>query len=135
KRRILADIFLHPIQVALRDVENEFWFLESMWLARVNDHLRGYATRLERVVILVALRRRHARVRLAVDDERRRGHLVHVRDRRVFAEALEMLPGLAAEIIRQKPRDIGRAVEAPQIGHALADRRGLEALCLANGPR
>src|SRR5204862_5735755 len=72
-QRVLPDIFFHPIQVALRYVENEFGLLEAMWLARVDHHSGGHAARFERVVILVALRGRNARVRFAVDDERRCG--------------------------------------------------------------
>src|SRR5436305_7993330 len=37
-RRVLADIFFHPIQVALGHIENEFRFLESVRLARIDHH-------------------------------------------------------------------------------------------------
>ena len=53
--RFLLDIFLHPIDMPLHNIHQEFGLVRTMVLARINHHLGQHTAMLERVVVFVAL--------------------------------------------------------------------------------
>src|SRR5262249_41084073 len=104
--RNLANIFIHPIEMSLHDVEDELRLLRTVRLPRIYHHLRGDAFPLPRMIELVALSGGDANIGFAVQHQRRRRDVLHERDRRVLLEMIELLPRLAAEIIGDESGDI-----------------------------
>src|SRR5579885_1702665 len=132
---VLAYIFVHPIQMSLHDVENELRLLRPVRLPRIGHHFRDHPLALERMVKLIALRGRHPDVGFPVQHERRRRDVLYERDRRVLLKIVELLPGLAAEVIRDESGNVGSPGEAPQIRDARADDGGFETMRLRHSPR
>src|ERR1700683_2172488 len=94
--------------------------------ARIHHHLRGDTQVLQGVIELIALAGRDANIGFAMQNQCRRFDVLDESDWRMSGKVIELIPGLALEVIGQKSRDVGSAGKAPQVSDARADHGGLE---------
>src|SRR6185437_4285024 len=95
---------------------------------RIDDELRRYTERDQRVPEFVGLRRRAFAVAIADDDERRRLDVLDERDGRAFGVHGGIVVDGVAEIERHPFVDLVFAVIAEPVGETGADDGGIEAM-------
>src|SRR5580700_6922265 len=86
------------------------------------------------MVELITLAGRDANISLAMQNQGRRFDVLDECDRRMSGKVIELVPGFALEVIRQKTRDVGSAGKAPEIRDACADHCGLETVRMRDHP-
>src|SRR5580700_10832609 len=86
------------------------------------------------MVELITLAGRDANINLAMQNQGRRFDVLDECDWRMFGKVIELVPGFALEVIRQKTRDVGSAGKAPEISDARANHGSLETIRMRNHP-
>jgi len=76
-----------------------------------------------------------AQILLTVNDEHGRVHLRHIRDRRIFHQMFEILPGSSPKFVVTKiPADIAGSIHRGQVGNTAVSDGGPEAIGMPHEP-
>src|SRR6266542_1161315 len=100
-----------PFEGAAQDIFAVPWLADAVALAGIDQHLRHYAARLQRLVERLAHRQRTAPVVARVQDQGRRADIASVGERTVLTHRRVYLPRPAAEL------PLGPALQIAQRPH------------------
>src|SRR5262249_55610970 len=110
RRLRVEQVLVEPLQIVLHRRAMALGFRRTMSdtsKALIHDELRRDVIVLQALIELVRIRQRHALVRRAMLDERRRLRLFDVGDRRRLRVNLRIVPRRGLQVLPREPVDVG----------------------------
>src|SRR5579862_5217687 len=76
----LTEVFRHPVQVALKAIDQETWSRQHMVLPWVDDEFARHPERAQRLIHLLSTGERHVEVLVPAHEQRRRFDAIGVKE-------------------------------------------------------